>query len=283
MSYPSGGPGYPQQGGGQQPPQSHPGSGAFPQQQPSSQASPLNLALLLALAVTVLGLVQFFIGFSDEASNAGDEIRFLLVGGLLAALHALPRAPKVLPFAALFSVLGAFGALDLIIGYPTSDGRDGVPEVSVPGIITVVLILGILQMLVAVAALLFEYDILKLPAAKPQQQAAPQGPYSQQFNQPGPQGPFGQQGQQGQQGPGAMQVQQFPQGQPGQPAQQGEQSGPFAQPTQFQPPVTQPPSQQSTTYAPQQGQFFQQQPPPSSSSESGQNPGTPPGGFDRPS
>lgn len=267
MSYPSGGPGYPQQGGGQQHPQSHPGSGAFPQQQqPSSQASPLNLALLLALAVTVLGLVQFFIGFSDEASNAGDEIRLLLVGGLLAALHALPRGPKVLPFAALFSVLGAFGALDLIIGYPTSDGGNGVPEVSVPGIITVVLILGILQMLVAVASLLFEYDVLKLPAAKPQ------APYGQQFNQPGPQGPFGQPGHQG---PAATQVQQFPQGQPAQP---GEQSGPFAQPAQFQPPVAQPPSQQSTTYAPQQGQFFQ---PPSSSAEPGQNPGTPPDGFDR--
>ncbi len=273
MSYPSGGPGYPQQGGGQQPPQSHPGSGAFPQQQPpSSQASPLNLALLLALAVTVLGLVQFFIGFSDEASAASEEIRFLLVGGLLAAMHALPRGPRVLPFAALFSVIGAFGALDLIIGFDTSDGGDGRPEVSVPGIITVVLILGILQMLVAVAALLFEYDVLKLPAAKPQQQPQQPAPYSGQFGaQSGPQGPFGQQGQQGQQGPAATQVQQFPQG--GQ--QQGEPSGPFSQPTQFQPPVTQPPSQQSTTYAPQQGQFFQQPP----SSESGQNPGTPPGGF----
>ncbi|WP_410656501.1 DUF5336 domain-containing protein [Amycolatopsis sp. lyj-112] len=270
MSYPSGGPGYPQQGGGQQPPQSHPGSGAFPQQQAPAQASPLNLALLLALAVTVLGLVQFFIGFSDEADAAEWEIRFLLVGSLLAALHVLPRGPKVLPFAALFSVLGAFGALDRIIGYPTVDGGDGRTEVSVPGILTVVLILGILQMLVAVAALLFEHDVLKLPAAKPQQQA-PQAPYSQQFPQQGPQGPFGQQGPQG---PPATQVQPFPgAGQQGQ--QQGEPSGPFAQPTQFQPPVTQPPGQQATTYAPQQGQFFQQPP----SSPEGQNPGTPPGGF----
>ncbi|RSM54133.1 hypothetical protein DMH03_35380 [Amycolatopsis sp. WAC 01376] len=268
MSYPSGGPGYPQQGGGQQPPQSHPGSGAFPQQQAPSQAPPLNLALLLALAVAVLGLVQFFIGFSDEADAAGQVSVFLLVSGLLAGLHALPRGPKTLPFAALFSVLGAFGALDLIIGY--GSGRE---EVSVPGILTVVLILGILQMLVAVAALLFEHDVIKLPAAKPQQQAQ-QAPYSQQFPQQGPQGPFGQQGQQG---PAATQVQPFPgAGQQGQ--QQGEPSGPFSQPGGFQPPVTQPPGQQATTYAPQQGQFFQQ-PPSSSSSESGQNPGTPPGGF----
>ncbi|MFI9456035.1 DUF5336 domain-containing protein [Amycolatopsis sp. NPDC052450] len=268
MSYPSGGPGYPQQGGGQQPPQSHPGSGAFPQQQAPSQAPPLNLALLLALAVAVLGLVQFFIGFSDEADAAGQVSVFLLVSGLLAGLHALPRGPKTLPFAALFSVLGAFGALDLIIGY--GSGRE---EVSVPGILTVVLILGILQMLVAVAALLFEHDVIKLPAAKPQQQAQ-QAPYSQQFPQQGPQGPFGQQGQQG---PAATQVQPFPgAGQQGQ--QQGEPSGPFSQPGGFQPPVTQPPGQQATTYAPQQGQFFQQ-PPSSSPSESGQNPGTPPGGF----
>ncbi|EME60621.1 DUF5336 domain-containing protein [Amycolatopsis decaplanina] len=270
MSYPSGGPGYPQQGGGQQHP--NPGSGAFPQQQAPSQAAPLNLALLLALAVTVLGLVQFFIGFSDEADAAREVSVFLLVSGLLAALHALPRGPKTLPFAALFSVLGAFGALDLIIGYPTVDGGEGRPEVSLPGILTVVLILGILQMLVAVAALLFEHDVIKVPAAKPQQQA-PQAPYSQQFPQQGPQGPFGQQGQQG---PAATQVQPFPgSGQQGQ--QQGEQSGPFSQPGGFQPPVTQPPGQQATTYAPQQGQFFQQ--PPSSSSEPGQNPGTPPGGF----
>lgn len=189
MSYPSGGPGYPQQGGGQQHP--NPGSGAFPQQQAPSPAAPLNLALLLALAVAVLGLVQFFIGFSDEADAAGQVSLFLLVSGLLAGLHALPRGPKTLPFAALFSVLGAFGGLDLIIGY--GSGRE---DVSVPGILTVVLILGILQMLVAVAALLFEHDVIKLPAAKPQQQA-PQAPYSQQFPQQGPQGPFGQQGQQG--------------------------------------------------------------------------------------
>lgn len=266
MSYPSGGPGYPQQGGGQQHP--NPGSGAFPQQQAPSPAAPLNLALLLALAVAVLGLVQFFIGFSDEADAAGQVSLFLLVSGLLAGLHALPRGPKTLPFAALFSVLGAFGGLDLIIGY--GSGRE---DVSVPGILTVVLILGILQMLVAVAALLFEHDVIKLPAAKPQQQA-PQAPYSQQFPQQGPQGPFGQQGQQG---PAATQVQPFPAaGQQGQ--QPGEQSGPFSQPGGFQPPVTQPPGQQATTYAPQQGQFFQQ-PPSSSSSESGQNPGTPPGGF----
>jgi hypothetical protein len=233
MTYPSSGPGYPQQGA--------------PQQQPQTQNQSLSvgsLAVILALAVTVLGLVNYFIGFSDEAAGAGSAIQFLLVGGLLAALRVLPNGPKVLPFAALFSVLGALSALLAVV-------RND----EVPGVITVVLILGILQMLVAVAALLFDYDVLKIPAGKPQ------GPYGQQFAQQGAPGQFGGQGQFGQQG------------QPGQQGQQEPPSGAFNQPTQYGPPGTPPPAQQATQYAPQHGQFYQQQSP-----ESGQQQGNPPGG-----
>jgi hypothetical protein len=243
MTYPSSGPGYPHQGG--------------PQQQPQTQHQSLSvgsLAVILALAVTVLGLVNYFIGFSDEAAAAGSAIQFLLVGGLLAALRVLPNGPKVLPFAVLFSVLGALSALLTVV-------RND----EVPGVITVILILGILQMLVAVAALLFDYDVLKIPAGKPQ------GPYGQQFGQQGAPGQFGGQGQFGQQGQP---------GQPGQPGQQGQPglqeppSGAFNQPTQYGPPVTPPPTQQATQYAPQHGQFYQQQ----QSPESGQQQGNPPGG-----
>ncbi|QRP45290.1 DUF5336 domain-containing protein [Amycolatopsis sp. FDAARGOS 1241] len=245
MTFPSGGPGYPQQGGGQQqPPQGPPPSGGFPHQQPqqgpppgAGPALPQNLPLVLALVVTVLGVVQYFLGFSDEAGDVGQDTIFLLAGGLLSALHALPRAPKVLPFAALFSVVGALGALDTVVAEQTT-----------PGIVTVVLILGIVQALVSVGALLMEYGILKPPAPK----AAVPHYQPTQYSQPG----------------------QFPS------QQQGEQSSPFApQPGQYQqpgstPPGQQPPGQQATTYAPQQGQFFQQP-----SSEQGKNPGTPPGGF----
>ncbi|MDT8909627.1 DUF5336 domain-containing protein [Amycolatopsis sp. PS_44_ISF1] len=249
MTYPSGGPGYPQQGGGQQPLQGPPPSGPFPQQGPPPSSSaggpalPQNLPVLLALVVAVLGLVQYFLGFADDADGVGQDTVFLLVGGLLAALHVLPKAPKVLPFAALFSVLGALGALDAVVGAQAT-----------PGIVVVVLILGIAQMLVSVGGLLLEYDVIKPPAPKP---AAPQ--YHQpQYGQSGPAGPFGQPQPQYQQ-PGATPP---ASGQPG--ANPG------------QPPVSTPPpgpGQQATTYAPQQGQFFQQPP------AEQPNPGTPPGGF----
>ncbi|WIY03660.1 DUF5336 domain-containing protein [Amycolatopsis mongoliensis] len=256
MTFPSGGPGYPQQGGGQQPP--GPPSSGFPAQQPphSHQAPsgaaglPQNLPLLLALVVAVFGLVQYFLGFSDNG-NVGLGTTYLLVGGLLAGLHALPKGPKTLPFAALFSVLGALDVLDTLVGMQTS-----------PGIVTVILILGILQMIVAVGALLIAYDVVKPPAPKP---AAP--PYSGQYGQPGQQQQYGGQ-------PGQQYGQQQPGHGPGPVSQAGEPSAPFSQ-GQYgspnPPSTTPPPGQQATTYAPQQGSFFQQ--PPSD------NPGTPPGGF----
>ncbi|RSM36213.1 hypothetical protein DMA12_41110 [Amycolatopsis balhimycina DSM 5908] len=255
MTFPSGGPGYPQQGGGQQPP--GPPSSGFPaqQQQPHSHQAPSgggpaglpqNLPLLLALVVAVFAVVQYFLGFSDNG-DVGLGGTFLLGGGLLAAMHALPKGPKTLPFAALFSVLGALEVLDSLVGMQTS-----------PGIVTVILILGILQMIAAVGALLIEHDVIKPPAPKP---AAPS--YGGQYGQPGQQQQqqYGQPGQQfGQQGHG-------PAGE--------QQAAPFSQPGQYgspnPPSTTPPPGQQATTYAPQQGQFFQQ--PPSD------NPGTPPGGF----
>lgn len=255
MTFPSGGPGYPQQGGGQQPP--GPPSSGFPaQQSPHSHQAPAggaanltqNLPLLIALAVAALGLVQYFLGLS-ESGDVGLGGVLLLAGGLLAGMHALPKGPKTLPFAALLSVLGALEVLDVLVALQTT-----------PGVVTVILILGILQMLAAVAALLIEHGVIKPPAPKP---AAPQ--YGGQYGQPGQPG----QQQYGQPG------QQYGQQQPGPVAQTGEPSGaPFPQ-GQYgspnPPSTTPPPGQQATTYAPQQGSFFQQ--PPSD------NPGTPPGGF----
>ena len=244
MTFPSGGPGYPQQG---QPSQGPPPSGGFPQQPQPQQGPPAagagappNLPLLLSLGVAGLGLVEYFLGFATEAGTAGQPILFLLVGGLLSALNLLPKGPKTLPFAALFSVLGGLGALDAVISGRTS------------AIVIVVLILGLLQMAASVAVLLFEYEVLKPPAPKP--------------SAPAYQQPYGQQGQyqptQYQPGLG-QQSQQPPQQAPGQQQQPS---------SQQQPPATPPPGGQATTYAPQQGQFFQ---PPSEQNK----PGTPPGGF----
>jgi hypothetical protein len=203
--------------------------------------------------VTGLGLVSYFVSFSSDAAPFNDVVNYLLVGGLLAAVTLLPKAPKTLPFAAIFSLLGGLVALSTIV---RASG-------SIPTIIVVILILGILQMAVAVGAVLLDYGVLKPPAPKP---SVPQNPYGQQFGQAGQQPPqYGQQHQFGQQPQQPQQQQQAP----------GAPSDPFAQPTQFTPPAAGP-GVQSTTYAPQQGQFFQQP-----SSEAGQQPppGTPPGGF----
>jgi len=236
MTFPSGGPGYPQQGGGPQPNPQAPGTGGFPQQQaPGATLSVGNLTVLMALGVTLLGLVNYFIGFSEETAGADMAILLLLAGGLLAALRVLPKGPKVLPFAALLSVLGALEGILVVVRVPS--------EGEVPGVVTVILILGILQMLVAVATLLFDQGVLKLPVSRPQPQYGQPPVYGQppQYGQP-------------QQGP--------------------EKQGP--QGTQVVPPV----APQSTVYAPQQGQFYQpQQPESGGQQQQPGNPGTPPGGF----
>jgi hypothetical protein len=208
MSFPSGGPGYPQQGGGAQHNSPAPGTGGFPQQQ-HSPLSGTNITMLLGLGVTLLGLVNYFISFSDEASPADGAVTYLLIGGLLAALQVLPRVPRVLPFAALASVFGALEAIVAVARIPSGAGS---------GAVTVILILGILQMLLAVATLLLDQGVIKLPTHQPQPYAQPYG----QFGQP-PQGPGEQKGGQGA--------------------------------TQFVPKA--PPQPQSTVYAPQQGQFYQ--------------------------
>jgi hypothetical protein len=262
MTFPSGGPGYPQQGGGGQPYQPAPSTGSFPQSPPpapSAGSSP-DFGLIAALAVTALGLVSYFISFSSDAASLSGVVDYLLVGGLLAALRVLPKGPKALPFAAVLSILGGLVAVSAVVRAPAP----------LPSIDTVILILGILQMLVAIAAVLLEYGVLKPPAPKPQ---APQNPYGQPFGgQPGQQQPqYGQQHQFGQQPPAHQQHQPAP-------GASGEPSNPFSQPTQFTPPAAGP-GGQSTTYAPQQGQFFQQ---PTPSPEAGQSPSstsTPPGGF----
>src|SRR5882757_6011499 len=112
MTFPSGGPGYPQRGGGPQPqtPVGYP-----PQQAPSGTLSVANLTVLLALAVALLGLVNYFLTFTGDAAPADGPVTFLLVGGLIAALRVLPKAPRVLPFAALFSVLGALQAILVVV------------------------------------------------------------------------------------------------------------------------------------------------------------------------
>lgn len=184
MTFPSGGPGYPQQGGGAQPNPQAPGPGGYPQQhQGGSNLSSLNLPMVLTVVVAVLGLVNYFIGFSEEAAGSDQALLFLLVGGLLAGLALLPRGPRALPFAVLFSVLGGLYAILSVVRVPSG--------AETPGIMTVILILGILQLLVAIAALLFEFNVIKLPAANPRPAYPPYGQYGQPQQGPEKQGPQG--------------------------------------------------------------------------------------------
>jgi Family of unknown function (DUF5336) len=185
MTYPSGGgPGqFP--GQGPQQPQHQPPAYGVPQQQANPLAG-VSLPVLLSLGVTLLGVVAYFCGFSDEAAQAEMQIVVMLVAGLLAAFRALPNGPRFLPVATVLSVAGALWELDAMIGI--GEGQE------TPGILVVLLIMGILQMLVAVAALLFDFGVLKLPPPQPQY-APPAGQYppqqpqqpTQQYGSPGAQ------------------------------------------------------------------------------------------------
>jgi hypothetical protein len=142
----------------------------------------MNMSTLLALGVTLLGVVAYFIGFSDEATPASGEIQLLLAGGLLSAFRAIPSASKVfLQVGAVLSTLGGLSLLDTVISIPSG--------AKTPGIIVVLLILGILQMLVAVAALLFDFGILKMPPPQPQVHPG-YGPPSGQFPAQPPPGQY---------------------------------------------------------------------------------------------
>lgn len=239
MTYPGGGsgnqqPGNQQQGGmpqagmpqgGMQPQQTQQqGFQPYQQQPPRGPGLPIKISTLVALGVTLLSLIEFFMSFSDDAENTETPLRLLLLGGLLAALHAVPKMPKVLPFATLASVLGGLVYILTVVHW--SDRFD------TPGIVIAVLILAILQMLVAIAALLLDYEIIPIPTG---------GPKQPQYGQYQP-----------------YQAQQASYGAAGQP-----------QPTQFGPPVASPQQgqpgqpvqtpQQPTQYASQQGQFFTSQ------------------------
>lgn len=238
MTFSGGGPGQYQQGhqqqGGVAPqPQQTQQQGLAPyRQQPARGGTglPVSISTLVALGVTLLSLIEFFMSFAvdDSSVKSGTlvtwSLQLLVLGGLLAALHAVPRMLKVLPFATLAST---FGALFYILGVVYLSG-------DTPGITIAVLILAILQMIVAIAALLLEYQIIPIPTGQPQYPYGyPQAQSS--YGQAG--GGFHQQYSQ-QAGTGAPPGQ--PMGQAGQPVQA---------------------PQQPTQYASQQGQFFTTQSP----------------------
>jgi hypothetical protein len=167
MTYPQGqpqqpqGPPFPAQA---QQGQAHPGTQQFHPMAPK-RPSPLarfGVEKLLPLAVLVLALVSYFVSFG--AGGASVEVYLLLAGGLLAAMSVAPKAEAgVLGVGAVLSVLGGLGMLAAIV-------RTG------SGAVTAILILvfGVLQLLVALAAYLISVGLLTLPPAN--SPAPPQQP-----------------------------------------------------------------------------------------------------------
>ena len=204
MTYPGGGPGGYPGPGPQQPPQ---GPGYGPPPPKANLLAGMTLPVLLALGVTLLGVVGYFCGFSDEAQAASLDVRLMLLAGLLAAFRAVPNGPRYFPVAAVIAVLAGLSLLDTVIG---------ISETS--GIVVVLLIIGILQMAAAVVALLFDLGVLKVPAPRHSQQEQWHPQQEQYGPPPGQYGPPGQYPQPGQQ-PGQQTTFQPQHGQFGQPGQ----------------------------------------------------------------
>jgi Family of unknown function (DUF5336) len=218
MTFPGGQPGggYPGQGP-QQPLQGPGGYG-----RPPGGGLKLGIPEIAHLVVAGLGVLVLFLSFASVVDGGGVSLyeagfgwvpALLLAGGLLSAKILLPgedKKPGLIPPVIIFSAVWAY--LFTIFASSGDLGAGGI----------MVMIFGIIQMLAAIAALLFDMGIIKPPAPNPYGGQQQGGMYP-------PSGPFQQQ-------------QQAPQ-----------------QPQYGQPPAQ--PGQQ-TTFAPQQGQFGQQQQPP---------------------
>jgi hypothetical protein len=100
--------------------------------------------------VFVLALAAYFCSFGG---GNGFEVLTLLAGGLLAGLSLLRPNQGLLPFVAVLSVVGGLGFLDVVI----NAAGGGLATT-----VILVLVLGLLQAIVAVVALLMDYGLVKL-------------------------------------------------------------------------------------------------------------------------
>ncbi|HEY2766470.1 MAG TPA: DUF5336 domain-containing protein [Pseudonocardiaceae bacterium] len=188
---------------------------AAPQPGPAgSPAAGLSLGKILALAAGGLGLVIYFLSFTD---GAGVYLRGLLGvllvgGGLLVAASALPKPQATLLAGTVPVVTGTLFLLIDVTSGPTPFGAISLGPISLApsgtaqtsGLAVVALILAFLQSITGVAALLLEAGLVSMA---PRRARIPQGAWGP--PQPGggyPMPPPGQGGYPGQPG------------QPGQPA-----------------------------------------------------------------
>jgi hypothetical protein len=190
MTFPGGQPGggYPGQGP-QQPPQGPGGYGP-----PPGSGLKLGLPEVAHLVVAGLGVLILFLSFASIGDGIDASLyeaqlgwvpALLLAGGLLSAKVILPgedKKPGLIPVALVFAGVWAY-----LFTVFTADGDLGAGGI-------MVMIFGILQMLAAIAALLFDLGVIKPPAPNPYGQPGgmypPSGAFPQQ--QPPQQPQFGQ-------------------------------------------------------------------------------------------
>jgi hypothetical protein len=272
MSYPqgpSGSPGYPP---AQQPTTQFAAPtqqfGKLPEPAPAAEG-PSKLPVYLTAAVAALGLAVYLSSYGPLFAAGADFFTPTLldlgvVASLLAALIAgvglVPKQKAVPALVAVLSVLGFLLSVAIVLTAPKG--------VEIKWGLYLIIAFGVVQAIVAVAALLFDAGVITAPAPRPRfeqqqygQYGAP-GPYYGQPHQPGP--PPHQQ----QQRPGYPS--QYGGGYPGGPSSGGfsaPQSGPPTPPTGFptfgQPPASSNASSAPTTQVPMQ---------PSSSAQSGPPP-----------
>lgn len=171
-----GGPAQQAQFGVNQPGSSSP-SGQ-PYNPPLASDRPTQLPRILTLVVVVLGVVNFLVGLAGQFEFFGDVVNFffvqagdptsialLLAGGLVAAFGLLPRQANTIGIAAALSVAGW-----LVLVFQSFNTGDAGPvgtSIELGTGAFVVLVLGFVQSVLAVAATLFDAGVLKAPQPKP--------------------------------------------------------------------------------------------------------------------
>lgn len=153
---------------GQSPAASQPGPA-------SRSGGGLDLGKILAISTGGLGLVIYFLSFSDDVGGylRGLTGVLLLGGGLLAAAGALPKTPATLVPAAVTVVTGT---LFLLIEVAKGSSSLGPFGAAVPGLAIVALVLAFLESVAAALALLVSVGLVNMaprPRPVPQQSWAP--------------------------------------------------------------------------------------------------------------
>lgn len=147
------------------------------QQQPGPPSSPsggLGLSKILAIVPGGLGLVIYFLSFTDGAGGYLRDLLgvLLLGGGLLAAASVLPKAPATLLPGTVVALTGSLFLLVSVAKGPPFLDLPGAVE-GTPALAVVAVILALLESAAGVAAVLLDGGLLKI-AATPRSARLPQ-------------------------------------------------------------------------------------------------------------